>query len=69
MQQGPGEVLVAIKIKCEANLSARDLSAMINEFESRLRVRCPEAKWVYVEPDLQEWQKPAASPATTTAAN
>ena len=23
-----------------------------NEFEVRLRARCPEAKWVYVEPDL-----------------
>jgi cation diffusion facilitator family transporter len=55
MQQGPGEVLVAIKIKCEPKLSAADVSLMINEFEGRLRARCPEAKWVYVEPDLQEW--------------
>lgn len=52
MQQGPGEVLVALKIKCEPGLTAVDVSALINEFEGRLRTTCPEAKWVYVEPDL-----------------
>jgi cation diffusion facilitator family transporter len=52
MQQGPGEVLVALKIKCEPELTARDVSDVINEFEARLRSKCPEAKWVYVEPDL-----------------
>jgi cation diffusion facilitator family transporter len=52
MQQGPGEVLVAIKIKCEPGLTAVDVSALINEFEGKLRGQCPEAKWIYVEPDL-----------------
>jgi cation diffusion facilitator family transporter len=52
MQQGPGEVLVALKIKCEPELTALDVSNLINEFESRLRGKCPEAKWIYVEPDL-----------------
>lgn len=52
MQQGPGEVLVAVKLACEPGLTAVDVSALINEFESRLRGACPEAKWIYVEPDL-----------------
>ncbi|MFV8756045.1 cation diffusion facilitator family transporter [Nannocystaceae bacterium ST9] len=52
MQQGPGEVLVAVKIQCEAGLTVVDISNAINEFEARLRAKCPEAKWVYVEPDL-----------------
>lgn len=52
MQQGPGEVLVALKIKCQAELTATDISNLINEYESRLRGKCPEAKWIYVEPDL-----------------
>jgi cation diffusion facilitator family transporter len=55
MQQGPGEVLVCVKIKCEPQLTALDVSHLINEFEKSLRDTCPEAKWVYVEPDLQEW--------------
>jgi cation diffusion facilitator family transporter len=55
MQQGPGEVLVCVKIKCEPHLTALDVSHLINEFEKSLRDSCPEAKWVYVEPDLQEW--------------
>jgi cation diffusion facilitator family transporter len=55
VQQGPGEVLVCVKIKCEAHLTALDVSHLINEFESSLRKECPEVKWLYVEPDLQEW--------------
>lgn len=69
MQQGPGEVLVAIKVKCEPRLSAPDVSAMINEFESRLRGRCPEVRWLYVEPDLQEYlgQKKTPEPGEAPA--
>lgn len=55
MQQGPGEVLVCVKIKCEPQLTALDVSELINEFEDMLRSKCPEVKWLYVEPDLQEW--------------
>jgi cation diffusion facilitator family transporter len=56
MQQGPGEVLVCVKIKCEPHLTALNVSSLINEFEDALRAKCPEVKWLYVEPDLQEWQ-------------
>ncbi len=61
MQQGPGEVLVAIKIKCEPGLSALDVSRLINEFEARLRGKCPEARWIYVEPDLSDLDRPVAA--------
>jgi cation diffusion facilitator family transporter len=66
MQQGPGEVLVAIKIKCEPGLTALDVSQMINDFEGRLRGKRPEAKWVYCEPDLSE--RAAKVPAGTATA-
>ncbi len=56
VQQGPGEVLVCVKIKCEPQLTALNVSQLINEFEALLRGSCPEVKWLYVEPDLQEWQ-------------
>lgn len=57
IQQGPGEVLVVAKLKCKPDLSARDVSKLINEFESKLRAVRPECRWIYVEPDLQEWKE------------
>lgn len=56
MQQGPGEVLVCVKIKCVPHLNALEVSTLINGFEQKLRENCPEVKWLYVEPDLQEWK-------------
>jgi cation diffusion facilitator family transporter len=53
VQQGPGEVLVALKVTCSPSLGARELSRMINEFEMRVRARCPQARWIFVEPDLE----------------
>jgi cation diffusion facilitator family transporter len=53
IQQGPGEVLVALKVTCSPTLGARELSRMINEFEVRVRKRCPQARWIFVEPDLE----------------
>jgi divalent metal cation (Fe/Co/Zn/Cd) transporter len=56
IQQGPGEVLVCVKIKCIQNLSSAQLSILINRFEEKLRAKSPEVKWIYVELDLQEWK-------------
>ncbi len=56
IQQGPGEVLVCVKIKCSGNLTSLQLSSLINDFEKQLRAKAPEIKWLYVEPDLQEWK-------------
>jgi cation diffusion facilitator family transporter len=57
IQQGPGEVMVCVKIKCKEHLTATEVSQLINEFEQKLRSECPEVKWLYIEPDLQEWKK------------
>ena len=56
IQQGPGEVLGCVKIICEPHLNAYQVSELINDFEKQLRDACPEVKWLYVEPDLQEWK-------------
>ncbi|MBI5595834.1 MAG: cation diffusion facilitator family transporter [Elusimicrobia bacterium] len=52
LQQGPGEVLVALKIACRPDLPAAELSSAVNEFEKRLRKERPEVRWLFVEPDL-----------------
>jgi cation diffusion facilitator family transporter len=56
IQQGPGEVLVCVKIKCNPNINSQAISLLINNFEKELRQKQPDAKWIYVEPDLQEWK-------------
>lgn len=56
IQQGPGEVLVCIKIKCSPDLNTHSISRLINHFENELRSLRPEVKWLYVEPDSEEWK-------------
>ncbi|MFV8327086.1 cation diffusion facilitator family transporter [Flavobacterium sp. ZS1P14] len=56
IQQGPGEVLVCVKIKCSPDLTTQSISQLINNFEQEIRTTHPEVKWLYVEPDFQEWK-------------
>ncbi|WP_161595833.1 cation diffusion facilitator family transporter [Flavobacterium pectinovorum] len=56
VQQGLGEVLVCIKIKIVPDLTTQDISLLINAFENELRTKRPEVKWLYIEPDFQEWK-------------
>lgn len=51
MQQGPGEVLVHVKLAFAAGLSIEEACRVINAFEERLRKARPEVRWVFVEPD------------------
>jgi cation diffusion facilitator family transporter len=53
IQQGPGEVVVAMKLRVRADLPAADLCKRINTLEAALRTKRPEVKWCYVEPDLE----------------
>lgn len=54
MQQGPGEVLVHIKIEFSPpTLSIEEVCRHINEFEKRFRKDRPEVRWVFVEPDVR----------------
>ena len=52
MQQGPGEVLVHIKIAFAPDLTVVEACHVINVFEERLRKARPEVRWVFVEPDI-----------------
>lgn len=51
LQQGPGEVLVAMKVKLVAGLSAHQAVDAINAFEAALKSRRPDIRWCFVEPD------------------
>jgi cation diffusion facilitator family transporter len=52
MQQGPGEVLVHVKVAFVPTLSIEEACHQINDFEARLRQARPEIRWVFVEPDI-----------------
>jgi len=52
LQQGPGEVFVSIKLSFKSGLDIDDVCRVINRFEEKLRAACPEARWIFVEPDI-----------------
>ena len=49
---GPEELLVAAKIAVSATLPTGAIAQAIDEAEARLRAEVPEARLVYLEPDL-----------------
>ena len=51
VQQGPGEIVVALKLQFAPDLTTQTLVESINQFEVKLQDRCPEVKWSFVEPD------------------
>jgi cation diffusion facilitator family transporter len=51
VQQGPGEILVAMKLKFKDGLDTATLVGVINDFERKLEQRVPEVKWSFIEPD------------------
>jgi cation diffusion facilitator family transporter len=53
IQQGPGEVLVCMKIECLHKLNTKQISNLINNFEAKIRAGRPEVKWLYIEPDFR----------------
>ncbi|MFO0600782.1 MAG: cation diffusion facilitator family transporter [Myxococcaceae bacterium] len=54
VQQGPGEVLVAMKIRMKSGLETKELVDSINRFEQAVHDRAPEIRWCFVEPDHEE---------------
>lgn len=55
VQQGPGQVLIAMKVRYHPGLvTGGPLGEAINAFERRLKERLPEAKWIFVEPDVAD---------------
>ncbi len=51
VQQGPGEIVVAMKLKFRDGLETAQLVNAINSFEKQLKQRVPEVRWSFIEPD------------------
>jgi len=54
IQQGPGEILVAMKLKFKPGIDSDRLCDVINQFEAKLEQRVPEVKWSFIEPDHRD---------------
>jgi cation diffusion facilitator family transporter len=52
VQQGPGQVMVSIKVAFESGISIDDACHTINAYEEHLRAARPDVRWVFVEPDI-----------------
>ncbi len=52
IQQGPNEVMVAVKVHITPTLTVREACDVINTFEQTVRTQCPEVEWLFVEPDM-----------------
>ena len=51
LQQGPGEIVVAMKLKMRSGMSTEELVEAINEFERQIKHALPEVRWSFIEPD------------------
>jgi cation diffusion facilitator family transporter len=51
LQQGPGEIVVAAKLKFRSGMDTDSLVDAINAFERALKARVPEVRWSFIEPD------------------
>jgi divalent metal cation (Fe/Co/Zn/Cd) transporter len=51
LQQGPGEIVVAAKLKFRSGMETDALVEAINAFERALKARVPEVRWSFIEPD------------------
>ncbi len=54
LQQGPGEIVVAAKLKFRSGMDTDTLVEAINAFERALKTRIPEVRWSFIEPDNVE---------------
>ncbi|MCA0329820.1 MAG: cation diffusion facilitator family transporter [Actinobacteria bacterium] len=62
LHTGPDEIMVAAKIAVGGTDTAADVARAIDEVERSIRAAVPEARWIYLEPDIDR------GPAAETAA-
>ena len=49
---GPDELLVAAKLELDADLTVPELATVIDAVEAAVRAAVPEARVIYLEPDM-----------------
>lgn len=64
---GPDELLVAAKIAVDHNQTGAQIAAGIDSAERAVRAAVPEARYVYIEPDLDQLDRGTAGPSAADA--
>jgi len=54
VQQGPGEVMLAMKVELVDDLTTELVVTALNRFEADLQAKHPEIRWCFVEPDVTD---------------
>ncbi|HEU4406136.1 MAG TPA: cation diffusion facilitator family transporter [Polyangiaceae bacterium] len=54
LQQGPSQVLLAAKLSVQKGVVSQELVEAFNRLEERVKKRCPEVKWQFIEPDSED---------------
>ena len=49
---GPEELMVAAKIAVDVDITGKDIAAISNDAEARIRAEVPTARVIYLEPDI-----------------
>lgn len=62
LYMGPDELMIGAKVSIAPEKKVREVAAIINVAEARIRKAVPQAKIIYVEPDV--WRDPEAIPLT-----
>lgn len=57
VQQGPGEVVVAMNVEFDETLAARNAVAALSRLEQTLRAWRPDMRWIPVEPDRRRCRR------------
>ena len=59
------DLVVGAKVDLDADLTMREVSVILHQAKRRVREAVPEAKLIYIEPDV--WIDPNAEQPTTSA--
>ena len=51
---GPDELLVGAKLELDAKLGFGQVAEALNRVETSVRAACPEARVMYLEPDVHQ---------------
>ncbi len=63
---GPEELLVAAKVEFDASLAFAELARSIDAAEARIRARVPEARVIFLEPDVHRDTAGTGGPGSTS---
>jgi cation diffusion facilitator family transporter len=63
---GPDELLVGAKLELDAKLGFVQVAEALNRVETSVRAACPEARVMYLEPDVNQPERPADASTTPT---